>query len=465
MTSQYVSPSLRFLTAALGLAIAVCSNAGYSADARDDSSPQRPNVLIIVADDLGWADVGFHGSKLPTPNLDRLARQGVVLDQHYVAPVCTPTRAALLSGRYWSRFGNTAPSNTRVYPFETVTLASALRSVGYATGITGKWHLGSLPEWGPGKFGFDHAYGSLAGGVGPWNHRYKRGDYTHTWHRNGELIEEEGHVTDLLTAEAVKFLAAKRDGPFFLYVPFTAVHHPLDEPNEWLAKGRRVDPKRPQYAACVMHLDDAVGRLLEALEKTGRQEDTLLVFFSDNGAMPPGAADRDNARYPGEYPQGELLGDNSPLRGHKTQLYEGGIRVPALVRWPAELKPGKVTTPVHVVDWMPTITSLAGYRPQQDLKWDGCDLAPVLRREMKESGPPRVLYWDGPGHRSAAVRQGDWKLVVHHASQGDRVEVFNLAEDPYEKHDLADMQPQRTAILQKLLTAQRAKDSDAVVKD
>ncbi|MEQ8790696.1 MAG: sulfatase-like hydrolase/transferase [Pirellulaceae bacterium] len=426
---------------------------------------EKPNVLVVVADDLGWADVGFHGSKLPTPNLDKLAGEGVVLDQHYVAPVCTPTRAALLSGRYWSRFGNTAPSNTRVYPFGTVTLASALKSVGYATAITGKWHLGSMPEWGPTKFGFDHSYGSLAGGTGPWNHRYKMGDYTHTWHRNDELIEEEGHVTDLLADEAVKFLSLEHEKPFFLYVPFTAVHHPLQEPEVWLAAGQKADPKRPQYAASVMHMDDAVGRLLTALERSGKQENTIVVFFSDNGGMPPGPADRDNARYPGEYPQGELLGDNTPLRGYKTQLYEGGIRVPAVIRWPAELKPGKATTPVHVVDWMPTLTALAGYQPQDDLKWDGRSAWPAIRGESTSADAvDRVLYWDGPGHRSGVIRQGDWKLVVHHASGGDRIELFDLANDPQEKHDLADKQAERVVAMRKLLAAERAKDGDAVVK-
>lgn len=426
----------------------------------------KPNVLVIVADDLGWADVGFHGSKLPTPNLDRLAREGVVLDQHYVAPVCTPTRAALLSGRYWSRFGNTAPSNTRVYPFGTVTLASALKSVGYETSITGKWHLGSLAEWGPRKFGFDHSYGSLAGGTGPWNHRYKKGEYTYTWHRNDKLIEEEGHVTDLLAAEAVRFLQQDRDKPFFLYVPFTAVHHPLDEPANWLERGRKVDPKRPQYAACVLHLDDSVGKLLTALEQSGKKDKTIVVFFSDNGGMPPGPADRDNARYPGEYPKGELLGDNTPLRGFKTQLYEGGIRVPAVVRWPAQLKPGKVAAPVHVVDWMPTLAFLVGYQPPGDLKWDGRSAWPVIRGQdgAAEAAADRVLYWDGPGHRSGAVRQGDWKLVVHHAAGGDRVELFDLANDPNEKHDLSTDEVERVAGMTKLLVAERAKDGDAVVK-
>ncbi len=158
----------------------------------------KPNILLIVADDMGWADVGYHGSLIRTPQIDRLASQGVVLEQHYVAAMCTPTRAALLTGRYWSRFGNTTPSNERVLPWETWTLARALKQNGYTTHIAGKWHLGSKPEWGPKKFGFDHSHGSLAGGVNPVNHLYKRGPYSKTWHRNDQLIDEAGHVTDLI---------------------------------------------------------------------------------------------------------------------------------------------------------------------------------------------------------------------------------------------------------------------------
>jgi arylsulfatase A-like enzyme len=423
----------------------------------------KPNILVIVADDLGWADVGFHGATIPTPHLDRLARDGVVLDQHYVAPLCTPTRAALLSGRYWSRFGNTAPQNTQVFPFGTVTLASALKSVGYETAITGKWHLGSLPQWGPRKFGFDHSYGALAGGVGPWNHRYKMGEYTYAWHRNDERIEEEGHVTDLLAAEAVKFLETKRGRPFFLYVPLTAVHHPLDEPPEWLERGRKADPARPQYAACVMHMDDAIGRLLAALERTGQRDSTLVVFTSDNGGMPSRPADADNARYPGEYPKGELLGSNKPLRGAKSNLYEGGIRVPACVSWPGMLEPGKVTAPLHIVDWMPTLTVLAGCKPTDDLKWDGRDIWPIVSGSAREI-PSRVLYWEGPGHRSAALRDGDWKLVIHRASAGDKRELFNLADDPREERDLAAQHADRVESMRQLLAQQQQRDNDAVAK-
>lgn len=419
----------------------------------------RPNIVVIVADDLGWGDVGFHGATNKTPNLDRLARGGVELEQHYVAPMCSPTRAALLSGRYWSRFGITGATNNRVMPFDTVTLASALRSAGYETALTGKWHLGSRPEWGPRKYGFDHTYGSLAGGVTPNEHRYKRGPYTETWHRNEQLLKEKGHVTDLIAAEAVRWLEQRGERPFFLYVPFTAVHIPIDEPEEWLDLYPDLQPpSRRQYAACLSHFDAAVGRIVRALERTGKRDNTLLVFFSDNGAYPD--ARNDDPQYPGSFPPGPAGGTNLPLRGRKTQVYEGGIRVPAFVHWPGRLKPGKVSNPMHVVDWMPTLCNLAGYRADRDLKWDGRDLWP--RITGKAPAQPRTLYWEGVGRRTSALRHGDWKLVAQHGPKPG-VELFDLARDPEEKENLADRHPERVDVLRKLLDEQRGRDNDAAV--
>jgi arylsulfatase A-like enzyme len=249
------------------------------------SAAPKPDIVFIIADDLGWADVAFNGGNAPTPHLDKLAREGVELTQHYVAPVCSPTRAGLLTGRCWSRFGVTTPTNNRALPWDTITLPRALKAAGYDTCLTGKWHLGSLPEQGPNHFGFDHSHGSLAGGVSPWNHRYKQGPFSVTWHRNETLIEEEGHVTDLIAAEAADWIASRGEAPFFLYVPFTAVHLPVKEPAEWVARvpAAITGEVARHYAASVMHLDDAVGRIVTALEKKGRLENTLLVFTSDNG--------------------------------------------------------------------------------------------------------------------------------------------------------------------------------------
>jgi arylsulfatase A-like enzyme len=414
-----------------------------------------PNIVLIVADDLGWADVGYHGSTLLTPNLDRLARTGAELDQHYVAPVCSPTRAALLSGRYWSRFGITAPQSEQGFPFGTVTIASALKAQGYQTCITGKWHLGSQPEWGPRKFGFDRSYGAFGGGTGPWDHRYKNGPYTRNWHRNDQYVVEQGHVTDLIRREAVEFLKTARR-PFFLYVPFTAVHHPVDEPEKWLKSNEKTRPDRRQYAACVQHMDDAVGQIIEALEKSGLRKNTLVVFTSDNGGMGRPATDL-NA-YPGKYESG-ALGENQPLRGYKGQLYEGGIRVPAFVNWPGRITPRKITSPVHAVDWAPTLTKLAGYNPA-NLKWDGQDVWPLLTGSAQPV--PRDLYWKGPGGRAYAIRSADWKLIVQGSDAQRRVELFHLGRDPFEQNDLAAAEPAVVARLEKLLSRQQQMDDDAV---
>ena len=245
---NYVSRR-RFLKAA-GLGAAALA-AGRLAQAEDPAVKTKPNILIIVADDMGWADVGYHGSRIKTPNIDRLARTGVDLDRHYVQPMCTPTRVALLTGRYPSRFGNQAiiPCNTQTLPMGTVTLAAALKAAGYDTGISGKWHLGSKPQWGPRQFGFVRSYGSLAGGVGPYNHLYKKGPYSRTWHRNDKLIDEQGHVTDLIGGEVLEWIQAKRR-PWFYYVPFTAVHVPVKAPEKYVklyaGKTYYDDPKKDE---------------------------------------------------------------------------------------------------------------------------------------------------------------------------------------------------------------------------
>lgn len=424
-----------------------------------------PNIVFIMADDLGYADVAFHGGNAPTPVLDRLAREGLELTQHYVAPVCSPTRSGLLTGRCWSRFGVTSPQNERALPWDTVTLPKALKSMGYDTCLTGKWHLGSKPEWGPLHFGFDHGYGSLAGGVGPWNHRYKEGPFTMTWHRNEKLIEEPGHVTDLITKEAVQWLESRKAGtPFFLYVPFTAVHLPIKEPEEYLNRvpaGIQGDVPR-QYAACVMHLDAAVGRIVQTLEKIGQRDNTLLVFTSDNGGS---WAENNDTKYPLDtYPSGKLPGNNTPLRGQKGQLYEGGIHVPAIVSWPARIKAGKLGFPVHITDWMPTFCSLSGYQPSADLRWDGVSIAKQVVGESTTS-PNRTLYWVAPGWRSRAVRYGDWKLVVQGDGASRKLELFNLADDPNETKDLAGQNQTKVDDLLAKLEQVSARDKDAVAKD
>ena len=431
----------------------------------------KPNILFILADDLGWADVAFHHGNVPTPNLDRLAAEGVELTQHYVCPVCSPTRSALLSGRYATRFGITSPQSPRAYRWDTVTLARALKSAGYDTALFGKWHLGSSPEWGPQKFGFDRSYGSLGGGVGPWNHRYKIGEFTKTWHRDGKLIEEEGHVTDLITREAIQWIESRTDKPFLLYVPFTAVHIPIREPEEIVSRVPQTitERSRRQFGANVMHLDDSVGKILAALEKSGKAANTLVIFSSDNGGIPN--AKNDDAQYPADdYDPGPAGGSNVPLRGQKGEVYEGGIRTPTVARWPGRLKPGKFTGVAHISDWMPTFCALAGYAPEKDLKWDGKNIWPQLTGA--EPPKPRTIYTAAPGFRAQALRDGDWKLIVAKGNakksakpESGEIELYDLANDPYETKNLAASMPEKVAALRAKLAEVSAADQDALAND
>lgn len=424
--------------------------------------PRQPNIVFIMADDLGWADVDFHGGNVSTPNLDRLRKSGVELTQHYVAPLCSPTRASLMTGRYWSRFGVTAPQATRALPNDTMTLPRALRECSYDTCITGKWHLGSKPEWGPKHFGFDHSYGSLGGGVGPYNHFYKRGEYQRTWHRNGELIEESGHVTDLIAREAVNWIRQRSDRPFFLYVPFTAVHLPIKEPDNYL---QRVPISiqssiARQYAACIIHLDDAVGKIDDAIEASGKAHNTLIVFTSDNGGS---IAENNGQQYPADdYPNGQLTGSNLPLRGKKGDVYEGGTRVPTLVRWHGRTSAGTVCdTPLHISDWMPTFCTLAGYQPMSDLKWDGMDVWNSINgsRPLAE----RAIYSAAPNFQARVLRFGEWKLITgNDPKQVEQYELFHIAQDPSESHDLASSRPDKTAELQAKMLASMSADLDSV---
>jgi arylsulfatase A-like enzyme len=445
---------MRVLLFALGL----LSSAATFATSQESA---RPNIVFIMADDLGWADVGFHGGNAPTPNLDTLARENLELLQHYVAPVCSPTRSGLLTGRCWSRFGVTSPQNTRCLPWDTVTLPQALKEAGYDTCLLGKWHLGSRPEWGPNSFGFDHAYGSLAGGVSPWNHRYKKGEFSVTWHRDGKLIEEPGHVTDLITAEAVKWIGQRNERPFFLDVPFTAVHLPLKEPPAWVKRvADSITGEVPRhYAASVMHLDDSVGQIVAALQRAGKRENTLLIFTSDNGGS---TAENNDLKYPDDdCPNGRLVGNNLPLRGQKGSVYEGGTRVPTIVAWPARRLSGKVETPVQITDWMPTLCRLAGSQPERALKWDGIDISPLLLGGSPL--PARAIYTVGPNWRERSLRLGDWKLVTRGEGDARKVELYNIALDASETQDRAKTEPARLQQLLSELDRVSADDRDAVV--
>jgi arylsulfatase A-like enzyme len=417
---------------------------------------EKPNVLMIVADDLGWSDVGWHRGFSKTPRMDDLVRQGVELDRHYVQPVCTPTRTALLSGRYPGRFGPhpLAPSNLRAMPLATCTLASALKSVGYFTAMTGKWHLGALPEWGPNHYGFTKSHGSLTGAADPWTHKYRRGTLEDTWHRDGKRIDEEGNATEIVAAEAVRLIEEKRE-PWFVYVPFHAVHTPVDAPEDYKKLYAGVvfdtDPERQdsrlRLAAMVSQLDAKIGQLVDTLERTGQREKTLIIFTSDNG----GIESLKNV-YMGAVGHSPMNSENDPLRGQKATLYEGGTRVCAFANWPAKLKPRKHTAPMHAVDWFPTIAALAGFESREDLQWDGLNQWPALSGAVPGDAE-RAVYIAMKGGQS--LHQGEWKLIRTAKS----TELFHLSVDPYEQKECAKDHPSVAARMLQTLETQLAMDN------
>jgi len=419
--------------------------------ARCAEKARVPNIVLILADDLGWRDIGYHDSDIKTPVLDKLARGGVRLERHYVCPTCSPTRAGLLAGRNPSRFGIHGPidgRSTTALPKDAATLANALKSRGYVTGLFGKWHLGLRPEVGPRQYGFDQTYGYLHGQIDQYTHHYKNGD--RSWHRNDAFVDEKGHATDLIADEAVKFVQTKRKEPFFLWVAFSVPHHPLQEEDKWQApyKDTIKDDSRRLYAASITHMDAAIGRIVEALEKTGQAKDTVIVFTSDNGGQKDYAS---KTEYEGKFGPYTTLGDNRPLRGWKGELYEGGIRVPALVYWQDHLKPGVAKESISYLDWFPTMARLAGVDPPADWKLEGRNVWPVLSGTGK-AAPVPPLHWNTG--RDLGVLAGDWKLIV----RGKQAELYNLADDPAEKENVAGDNTAKLDELRKILTEQQKLD-------
>jgi len=404
----------------------------------------RPNIVFILADDQGWADIGYQSPDTKTPNMDRLAAEGVRLNQHYAYPTCSPTRVALISGRFPSRYGVLAPlGSTTLMPGSAAHLPQQLRDLGYSTHISGKWHIGETPEHRPLRYGFTTTYGYLRGQIDPYTHRYKTGNHI-TWHRNDEFLEEDGHVTRLITEEAIRVIEESGNRPFFLYVPHHSPHYPLNESPEWIEPYEKTikDPWRRHNAAAITHMDFQIGRLVEALERTGKRKNTLILYSSDNGGQRSWGAPV--GEYNGRYAPHTTLGNNLPLRGWKTELYEGGIRVPAFANWPGVLPKGAVVDiPLHITDWAPTLLTLAGAKVRAEWKLDGADIWAVLKGERRDLGE-RSLYWRTPAGR--AVRHGDWKLIHNRAP--NTFELFHLGRDPYEKNDLAATNPEQVRALQ-----------------
>lgn len=427
-----------------------------------ETPSSKPNIIVILADDLGWGHVGWQNPKVRTPHLDRLANAGVKLNRHYVAPVCSPTRVALMTGRYWSRFGcnDALPSGTDSKATAmrpgTETIASSLKAAGYRTALVGKWHLGATLDSGPEKFGFDHFYGLRVGGMTPLTHKWLNLGESVLW-RNGQGITEEGHVTALLAREAVQWIGIPGNkDPFFLYLSFTSPHVPLQESKRWmdLYQESAPDVAHQLYWASISHLDDAVGQVMAEVDRIGQSDNTLVVFLSDNGA--PGQPNRMQVKADHDaYLKVMLPGSNPPFRGKKGDVYEGGIRTPAFAFWPKHLQPGTRDAPVHVTDWMPTLSALAGHRPEKDLEWDGQNIWPIISGTEKGI-VPRTIYTNGG--RESALHQGDWKLIQRKSGN----QLFHITDDEGETKDQAMDKPEIVQRLLKVLEAEAANDNDAL---
>jgi arylsulfatase A-like enzyme len=413
--------------------MAAASNSANAAEA------QRPNIVIIVGDDMGYADVGFHGCEdIPTPHLDALAVAGVRCTNGYVSgPYCSPTRAGLLTGRYQTRFGHEFnPSGSPNYglPLSEKTIADRLKAAGYKTGLVGKWHLGAADELRPNARGFDEFFGFLGGA-----HTYLPGKGAPIY-RNRDEVKETEYLTDAFGREAAAFIDRHRNEPFFLYLAFNAVHTPMDAQQERLAKFKNIaDPKRRRYAAMMSAMDDAIGDVLAKLDADGLSDNTLVFFISDNGG-PTMATTAANGSI------------NAPLRGSKRTTLEGGVRVPFLAKWPGKLPAGKVyEQPVIQLDVTRTALEAAGIDTASDQKLEGVDLLPYLAGANNDA-PHEILFWRfGP---QMAVRQGDWKLVkydpvVDGGKKGATdARLYNLAEDVSEEDNLIAEEPEKAKELQ-----------------
>jgi len=419
-----------------------------AAAAQTSQKPPRPHIVLLLADDLGWGDVGFHGSTIATPSIDALAGRGVQLEQFYVQPICTPTRAALLTGRYPMRLGLQVgvvrPWADHGLPLDERTLASALREAGYATGIFGKWHLGhAAPAYLPTHRGFDRQYGHYNGALDYFTH-IRDGGFD--WHKDDMVNRDPGYTTDLIANAAVEFIAGHdKARPMFLYVPFNAPHSPMQAPEACIAKYAHIEDKnRRIYAAMVTAMDDAIGRIMAALQQHGFGGDNTLVFFaSDNGGILPWSS-------------------NGNFRAGKGRLYEGGLRSPAVISWPGKLPRGTVVhQPLHIVDLYPTLLRLAGASLKQALPLDGLDAWPTIAIGAKS---PHDVIVHNVTPWSGAIRVGDWKLVHNgghpandiQAPTQETLELFNIAEDPGEQHDQRERKPEIFARMREQLTAIRA---------
>jgi len=403
----------------------------------------KPNILLILGDDMGYGDVGFHGCKdIPTPNLDALAAAGVRFTSGYVSgPYCSPTRAGLMAGRYQTRFGHEFNDGGLGggLPVTETTLADHLKSAGYTTGIVGKWHLGNQPSMHPQKRGFDTFFGFLGGA-----HSYlDAGGIL----RGTEPVKTMDYTTDAFVREACDFIDKNKGQPWFLYLAFNAVHTPMHATDDRLAKFSTIpDKQRRTYNAMMLALDEAVGKVRAKLAESGQTENTLIAFISDNGGP----------TMPGVTINGSR---NEPLRGSKRTTLEGGIRVPFVIAWPGHLKPSVFEQPVIQLDLHATALAAAGVEPKPEWKLEGVNLLPFLSGK-KNGVPHEALYWRFG--KQMAIRCGDWKLVRYDTQADARdgkiikgpatsdTKLYNLAKDIHEDTDLSKEMPEKVKELQSL---------------
>jgi len=432
------------------LSIALSTVAALLGMATAQDQPAKPHILHIVADDLGWKDVGFNGCKdIQTPNLDQLAAGGAKFTQFYVQSMCTQTRAALMTGRYPFRYGlqTAVIPSVSAYGLDTEEklMPEVLKAAGYKTALIGKWHLGHADKkWWPRQRGFDYHYGAMIGELDYFTHE-EHGVLD--WYRENEPVKEEGYTTQLLGNDAVKMIESHDTGtPLYLYLAFNAPHTPYQAPQEYLDRYASIEePTRRTYAAMVSCLDDEIGRVVAALEKKGMRENTLIVFHSDNGGTK-------NAMFAGvmaDVSKIKIPCDNGPYRDGKASLFEGGTRVCAFANWPGKIQAGEVDGLIHGVDLFTTFAGLAGASTEGCKPLDGVDVWSTVATGA-DSPRGEIVYNIEPFR--GAVRQGDWKLIWR-TMLPSSVDLYHLAEDPSEEKNLAAEHPEKVVEMQNRLNA------------
>lgn len=415
----------------------------------ENETSSKPNIVYFLIDDLGYADCGFNGgTDIRTPNIDKLAKEGAILKSFYVQPVCSPTRAALMTGRYATHTGVynvVRPGAPWGLPLAERILPQALKDAGYSTAICGKWHLGEFQQaYFPTKRGFDHQYGHMFGALDYFTHMR---DGKSDWYRDDLPIKEEGYTTNLVAKEACRLIKDRpANKPMFLYVPFNGIHGPHQVPESYMLPYENLPKLRQTIAGMLSAVDEGIGQIIASLVDAGIRENTLIIFSSDNGGPAPGKATM-----------------NTPLRAGKGTVYEGGVRVCAFVNLPGKIKAGiTLHEPMHAVDWYPTLTKLVGASLEQKLPPDGLDIWPVLTQNAKSPHDAILLMGNKPG--VSAIRMGDWKLLVGASDvfseeqvddqkNAGMVELYNLAEDISESKNLADTQPERVTTMRGRLEA------------